>query len=122
MSILNPNLSKVKKVKSILIRLETGAQTTVYSDEAQTIADLGAPDPEKDDTELQYLIKWKNWSHLHCTWETKDGLHLQKVKGLKKLDNYIKRVDEIEKWFVKTFSFLITMIDISVQYFLWCNM
>ena len=101
-----------------MIRLETGAQTTVYSDEAQTIADLGAPDPEKDDTELQYLIKWKNWSHLHCTWETKDGLHLQKVKGLKKLDNYIKRVDEIEKWFVKTFSFLITMIDISVQYFL----
>ena len=105
-----------------MIRLETGAQTTVYSDEAQTIADLGAPDPEKDDTELQYLIKWKNWSHLHCTWETKDGLHLQKVKGLKKLDNYIKRVDEIEKWSVKTFSFLITIIDISVQYLLWCNM
>ena len=80
--------------------LETGAQTTMYSDEAQAIVDLGPPDLEKNETELQFLIKWKNWSHLHCTWETKEGLVVQKVKGLKKLDNYIKRMEEINKWFV----------------------
>jgi len=64
---------------------------------------LGEPDISKDETELQFLVKWKNWSHLHSTWEAKEGLVAQNVKGLKKLDNYIKKMQEIERWFVSTF-------------------
>ena len=47
--------------------------------------------------ENQYLIKWLNWSHLHNTWETKETLLLQKVKGIKKLENFLKKDDEIRR-------------------------
>lgn len=58
---------------------------------------------EDDDTkpyemEDQYLIKWKNWSHIHNTWESDNSLKEQKVKGLKKLENFIKKENEIEIW------------------------
>jgi len=54
---------------------------------------LGEPDISKDETELQFLVKWKNWSHLHSTWEAKEGLVAQNVK----------KMQEIERWFVSTF-------------------
>ena len=25
---------------------------------------------EEDETEMQYLVKWVGWSHLHNTWES----------------------------------------------------
>ena len=78
--------------------IETGAQTTMYAVEAEELAALGEADPEKDETEKHYLIKWKGWSHLHNTWESETSLKTQKAKGMKKLENYIKRVDEIEQW------------------------
>ena len=49
---------------------------------------------------MHYLIKWKNWAHLHNTWESEASLRDQKIKGIKKLDNFIQREDEIAEWYV----------------------
>ncbi|KAL7980169.1 hypothetical protein Chor_001437, partial [Crotalus horridus] len=75
----------------------TGASTTVYSTEANgdPCADF---DPEKEEGEVQYLIKWKGWSYIHSTWESEDSLQQQKVKGLKKLENFKKKEEEINSW------------------------
>uniref|UniRef100_A0A3Q3AXZ1 Chromodomain helicase DNA binding protein 2 n=1 Tax=Kryptolebias marmoratus TaxID=37003 RepID=A0A3Q3AXZ1_KRYMA len=51
--------------------------------------------------ETQYLIKWKGWSYIHSTWESMDSLTQQKVKGLKKLDNFKKKNDELNSWLRK---------------------
>ncbi|VDP14337.1 unnamed protein product [Onchocerca flexuosa] len=48
--------------------------------------------------ERQYLIKWLGWSHLHNTWESENSLKLCNAKGLKKIDNYMKRLRDIEEW------------------------
>lgn len=75
----------------------TGAPTTVYAMEANgdPCADFN---PETDEGEQQYLIKWKGWSYIHSTWESEESLQQQKVKGLKKLENFKKRDDEIKQW------------------------
>lgn len=54
--------------------------------------------------ERQYLIKWLGWSHLHNTWESENSLKLCNAKGLKKIDNYMKRLRDIEEWFVSIFE------------------
>ncbi|XP_041794061.1 chromodomain-helicase-DNA-binding protein 2 isoform X2 [Chelmon rostratus] len=78
----------------------TGASTTVYA-----LEENGDPcegfDPENDEGETQYLIKWKGWSYIHNTWESMDSLTQQKVKGLKKLDNYKKKMEELTAWLRK---------------------
>nr|XP_015199027.1 PREDICTED: chromodomain-helicase-DNA-binding protein 2 isoform X2 [Lepisosteus oculatus] len=78
----------------------TGASTTVYAVEANgnPCADF---DLEKDEGETQYLIKWKGWSYIHNTWESIDSLTQQKVKGLKKLENFKKKNEEINYWLSK---------------------
>ncbi|KAG8440685.1 hypothetical protein GDO86_006437 [Hymenochirus boettgeri] len=77
----------------------TGASTTVYATEEN-----GDPSSEFDpetEGEQQFLIKWKGWSYIHSTWESEESLQLQKVKGLKKLENFKKRDDEIKQWLSK---------------------
>lgn len=75
----------------------TGSTTTVYAIEAD-----GDPNanfnPNKEAGEIQYLIKWKNWAHIHNTWETEETLKLQNVKGMKKLDNFKKKDQEKKRW------------------------
>lgn len=67
-------------------------------------------DPDQDEGETQYLIKWKGWSYIHNTWESIDSLTQQKVKGLKKLDNFKKKNDELNAWWVYApFHFYITL-------------
>ncbi|XP_075998208.1 chromodomain-helicase-DNA-binding protein 2 isoform X2 [Genypterus blacodes] len=78
----------------------TGASTTIYAVEENGDPSEGF-DPENDEGETQYLIKWKGWSYIHGTWESMDSLIQQKVKGLKKLDNYIKKNDELNSWLRK---------------------
>ncbi|KFM56746.1 hypothetical protein X975_21529, partial [Stegodyphus mimosarum] len=72
----------------------TGASTTVYA-----VDDFGNPNDENaTETEEQFLIKWKGWSYLHNTWESEATLKEQKVQGLKKLENFIKKREEIKEW------------------------
>ncbi|XP_044135381.1 chromodomain-helicase-DNA-binding protein 2 isoform X3 [Bufo gargarizans] len=77
-----------------------GAPTTVYAVEmnGDPCADFN---PETDEGEHQFLIKWKGWSYIHITWENEESLQQQKVKGLKKLENFKKREDEIKQWLSK---------------------
>ncbi|KAM8972310.1 chromodomain-helicase-DNA-binding protein 2 [Pelodytes ibericus] len=78
----------------------TGASTTVYATEEN--GDPNADfNQETDEGEQQYLIKWKGWSYIHSTWESEDSLQVQKVKGLKKLENFKKKDDEIKQWLSK---------------------
>ncbi|KAJ1179741.1 hypothetical protein NDU88_004975 [Pleurodeles waltl] len=78
----------------------TGASTTEYA-----VEENGDPNsdynPEKDAGEPHYLIKWKGWSYIHSTWESEESLQEQKVKGLKKLENFKKKEDEIRQWLSK---------------------
>uniref|UniRef100_A0A7N8XES7 Chromodomain helicase DNA binding protein 1 n=1 Tax=Mastacembelus armatus TaxID=205130 RepID=A0A7N8XES7_9TELE len=75
----------------------TGSATTVYAVEADGDPS-GNFNPNKEAGEIQYLIKWKNWAHIHNTWETEETLKLQNVKGMKKLDNFKKKEQEKKKW------------------------
>ncbi|RIB11219.1 SNF2 family N-terminal domain-containing protein [Gigaspora rosea] len=47
-------------------------------------------EPEDPRMNMEFLIKWKGWSHMHDTWETYENLKDLKLKGFKKLENYIK--------------------------------
>ncbi|RWS20925.1 chromodomain-helicase-DNA-binding protein 1-like isoform X3, partial [Leptotrombidium deliense] len=72
----------------------TGESTTPFNVEFN-----GDPnDGVADETETQYLIKWKGWSHLHNTWESEESLVNLNAKGLKKIENYLKREEEIKQW------------------------
>lgn len=83
---------------SLISFAATGASTTVYATEANGNPSAGF-DPEKDEGEVQYLIKWKGWSYIHSTWESEESLQQQKVKGLKKLENFKKKEEEIKQWY-----------------------
>ncbi|XP_041975672.1 chromodomain-helicase-DNA-binding protein 1 isoform X1 [Aricia agestis] len=76
----------------------TGNVTTVYYIEEHGDPNEGCDPNDEESTELQYLIKWKGWSHIHNTWESEKSLAEQKVKGLKKLENYIKKEGELSYW------------------------
>uniref|UniRef100_A0A7M4FHU1 Chromodomain helicase DNA binding protein 2 n=1 Tax=Crocodylus porosus TaxID=8502 RepID=A0A7M4FHU1_CROPO len=96
------NSETIEKVLDVRIGKKgaTGASTTVYATEAN--GDPSADfDPEKDEREVQYLIKWKGWSYIHSTWESEESLQQQKVKGLKKLENFKKKEEEIKQWLAK---------------------
>ena len=76
---------------------EIGAMTTVYAPDYEEMLNRGEPEPNEP-SEIHFLIKWKGWSHLHNTWETEASLMEQKVKGMKKLSNFVKRDQDIATW------------------------
>ena len=41
-----------------------------------------------------FNVKWKRWSYMHTSWETREAL--SQLGGYKRVLNYIKRVDEAE--------------------------
>ncbi|KAK7276699.1 hypothetical protein RIF29_17844 [Crotalaria pallida] len=49
-------------------------------------------DSEVDWNEMEFLIKWKGQSHLHCQW--KSFAELQNLSGFKKVLNYTKKIIE----------------------------
>ena len=74
----------------------SGGKTTIYN-----VEENGDPNdllPDDTEKEMQFYIKWKHWAHIHNTWESELNLREQKVNGLKKLDNYMKRMEEIKDW------------------------
>lgn len=81
-------------------RGDTGNKTTIYANEETNGATSDVPEDNRHGkaTEQQYLIKWTGWSYIHCTWESDETLREQKVKGIKKLENYIKKEEEIDHW------------------------
>ncbi|XP_065078921.1 chromodomain-helicase-DNA-binding protein 1 isoform X3 [Ochlerotatus camptorhynchus] len=76
----------------------TGAATTTYAVDESGDPNEGVDENDSENTEQQYLIKWSGWSYLHCTWESEETLKEQRVKGMKKLENYIKREKDIDYW------------------------
>ncbi|CAK1540056.1 unnamed protein product [Leptosia nina] len=76
----------------------TGNVTTVYYIEENGDPNHGCDPDDEEATEPQYLIKWKGWSHIHNTWESENSLNEQKVKGLKKLENFKKKESELSWW------------------------
>ncbi|XP_053961263.1 chromodomain-helicase-DNA-binding protein 1 [Anastrepha ludens] len=77
----------------------TGNPTTIYAIEEQGAdPNDGVDENDLANTETQYLIKWKGWSYIHNTWESETTLREQKVKGMKKLDNFVKKEQDIEYW------------------------
>lgn len=53
-------------------------------------------DSEPDWNSMEFLIKWKGQSHLHCQW--KSISELQNLSGFKKVLNYTKKVMEDAKY------------------------
>jgi chromodomain-helicase-DNA-binding protein 1 len=75
----------------------TGSKTTFYNCEDNGDPNDGV-DPATEDTERQYLIKWKKWAHIHNTWESEGSLQDQKANGMKRLDIARKKHEEILEW------------------------
>lgn len=80
----------------------TGNETTVYAVEEKGDPNVGVNVKDKSSVEEQFLIKWKGWSHIHNTWESEESLQRQKAKGIKKLENFIKRENEVDAWKKRT--------------------
>ncbi|TGZ66478.1 hypothetical protein CRM22_005288 [Opisthorchis felineus] len=77
-----------------------GNPTTLYNTKLEK--DLNADfDPSSEPGELQFLIKWRNWSHIHSTWETEASLKSPDrgcpVYGFKKLAAYQASLKEKEE-------------------------
>jgi chromodomain-helicase-DNA-binding protein 1 len=72
----------------------TGSKTAIYN--VEELGDPNLDEPLSSQFEDQYLIKWMGWSHLHNTWESKESLVNQKVNGMKKLDNFLRKEEEIK--------------------------
>lgn len=78
--------------------LVTGNTTTCYYVEENGDPNKDVDVNDTENTETQYLIKWKDWAHIHNTWESENTLKEQKVKGMKKLENFIKKEIELTQW------------------------
>ncbi|CAD5210016.1 unnamed protein product [Bursaphelenchus xylophilus] len=75
-----------------------GSNTTEYNVQVQGDPNANADEIPFEERELQFLIKWQGWSHWHNTWESPKSLAASGAKGSKKLDNYIKKMQEVELW------------------------
>ena len=86
----SPTIEKVLDVRLGSIGA-IGVATTAYSVDQEG-------DPNTGGDQQQFLIKWKKYSHLHNTWESDISLKDLKAKGFKKVDNFLKRQEEIDLW------------------------
>jgi hypothetical protein len=43
----------------------------------------------------EFYVKWRHWSHIHCSWDTRETL-LQ-LAGYKRVKNYIKRMEDLDR-------------------------
>lgn len=76
----------------------TGSQTTFYNVNKDGDPNANCDQLSEEDKEQQFLIKWKGRSYLHNTWENENQLREEGVKGLKKIENYLKKEEDIRLW------------------------
>ncbi|GAB6019009.1 hypothetical protein CHUAL_000642 [Chamberlinius hualienensis] len=99
-----PEIDNAETIEKIIdhrkgVKGATGDKTTIYAARDSSTGDGGqTEETASGELEDQYLIKWKSWSHIHNTWESVESLKEQKVKGIKKLENYIKKEEELQIW------------------------
>lgn len=62
----------------------------MYISRISNSLDAGHDIGDADSDETLYQIKWIDKSYMHNTWESEDSLRDAGVKGLLKLQNYIK--------------------------------
>ncbi|XP_018007087.1 chromodomain-helicase-DNA-binding protein 1 isoform X2 [Hyalella azteca] len=75
-----------------------GMQTYIYEVEKKGDPNTDFDPEDPSQVERQFLVKWKGWAHIHNTWESQESLKTQKVKGLKKLDNFLRKEEELMLW------------------------
>lgn len=112
--------SAIKTIEKILAHRiglvgATGEATTIYNVEAHgdpndilasssatttnnNNNDTNNKPQNEEKKELQFLIKWKSWSHLHNSWESEKTLIELDPKCIKKIEIYWKREEEIKEW------------------------
>lgn len=97
-----PSSETIEKVLKVRFgrKEATGPSTTIYN-----IDEFGDPnvnyngdDETQSDGEEQFLIKWKNWSHLHNTWESNSSLQQAHVKTSRILENFLKQHEQTRSW------------------------
>uniref|UniRef100_F6RW91 Uncharacterized protein n=1 Tax=Ciona intestinalis TaxID=7719 RepID=F6RW91_CIOIN len=95
----DPDTEAIEKIMDSRVgRLgATGAKTTAYAVKRSSDPNHGF-NVKTDEAETQYLIKWKNWSHLHNTWESEETLRTQNIRGMKRLENFVRKNEEINVW------------------------
>ncbi|XP_041371367.1 chromodomain-helicase-DNA-binding protein 1-like isoform X2 [Gigantopelta aegis] len=90
------NRNAIEKVLDTRTARKGDRSVTLNGQSAQTNGQDA--EGEKPEMETQYLIKWKNWAHIHNTWESDESIGAEKVNGMKKLDNFKKKMAEINEW------------------------
>lgn len=63
-----------------------------------SVAQVFEADDSYPDDDTMYLVKWRGRAHIYNTWESEADLRSKNVKGLKKLDNYIKDAVQAYSW------------------------
>lgn len=78
----------------------TGIITTVFNVEFHGDPNENKTDENgvKKEKEVQFLIKWKSKSYVHNTWESESTLVTMAVKGIKKIENFLKKEEELRLW------------------------
>jgi hypothetical protein len=53
------------------------------------------PDPTDAFANQEFYVKWRHWSYIHCSWDTRDTLF--QLAGYKRVKNYIKRMEDLDR-------------------------
>lgn len=77
-----------RRVSNVCWSAVVGNITTMYAVEENGDPNVGCDPEDLNMTEVQYLIKWKGWSHIHNTWESEQSLKDQKVKLFAERNNH----------------------------------
>jgi chromodomain-helicase-DNA-binding protein 1 len=51
--------------------------------------------PEDPYSNKEFYVKWRHWSHIHCSWDTRETLC--QLAGYKRVKNYIKRMEDLDR-------------------------
>ena len=51
--------------------------------------------PDDPYASKEFFVKWRHWSHLHNSWDTRETLF--QLAGYKRVKNYIKRMEALDR-------------------------